>query len=216
MNTDSHGWEGHQTGARTAESARPQTFELADKAVRAPAAAPAPSVPSVASVLSDAPTTATPAPANLEALWASLVEAAGRASPFIKSYLLEAHPVSFAKNVFTVGFDPEFADHISLIDNSKNHALLQNKLGELGHHAVQFKFIKAEAPANRARPVAPAPTPPPAVAPKTAPKATTADVLPPAVPKSAPVAFSQDDFKNDPLIQKALEVFKGRIVEVRA
>ena len=45
---------------------------------------------------------------------------------------------------------------------------------------------------------------------------STADVLPPAAPKSAPVAFSQDDFKNDPLIQKALEVFKGRIVEVRA
>jgi hypothetical protein len=47
-------------------------------------------------------------------------------------------------------------------------------------------------------------------------KATTADVLPPQKPKSEPVAFSQDEFKNDPLIQKALEVFKGRIVEVRA
>jgi hypothetical protein len=30
------------------------------------------------------------------------------------------------------------------------------------------------------------------------------------------VPFSPDDFKNDPLIQKALELFKGRIVEVRA
>jgi hypothetical protein len=35
-------------------------------------------------------------------------------------------------------------------------------------------------------------------------------------PKSEPVPFNQDEFKNDPLIQKALEVFKGRIVEVRA
>jgi hypothetical protein len=157
--------------------------------------------------------------ADLEGLWQQLVDAAGRASPFIKSYLLEAHPVSFVKNVFTIGFDPEFADHLSLVDNSKNHTLLATKLNELGHHNAQFKFIKAEAPANRVRPVAtasaPAPTPV-AAAPKAAPKATTAEVLPPAPPKSAPVAFSQDDFKNDPLIQKALEVFKGRIVEVRA
>jgi hypothetical protein len=28
--------------------------------------------------------------------------------------------------------------------------------------------------------------------------------------------FSKEDFKNDPLIQKALEIFKGTIVEVRA
>jgi hypothetical protein len=30
------------------------------------------------------------------------------------------------------------------------------------------------------------------------------------------VPFNKEDFKNDPLIQKALEVFKGTIVEVRA
>src|SRR5690606_2989779 len=32
---------------------------------------------------------------DIEALWRQLVEAAGRASPFVKTYLLEAHPVSF-------------------------------------------------------------------------------------------------------------------------
>ena len=30
------------------------------------------------------------------------------------------------------------------------------------------------------------------------------------------VPFSKEDFKNDPLIQRALEIFKGTIVEVRA
>ena len=39
---------------------------------------------------------------------------------------------------------------------------------------------------------------------------------PPAEKKSAPVPFNKNDFKNDPLIQKALEIFKGQIVEVRA
>jgi DNA polymerase-3 subunit gamma/tau len=203
------------------EAAR--TSQPAPASERAAGHSPAlPSVPPVASVVSapprlaETPAALAPAPADLESLWSNLVEAAGRASPFIKSYLLEAHPVSFAKNVLTVGFDPEFADHISLIDNSKNHTLLATKMTELGHHNAQFKFIKAEAPANRVRPAAPAPTPAPVAAPKTAPKATTADVLPPPKPKSEPVPFNQDEFKNDPLIQKALEVFKGRIVEVRA
>ena len=37
-------------------------------------------------------------------------------------------------------------------------------------------------------------------------------------PKSTltPAPIKEEDFKNDPLIQKALEVFKGRIIEVRA
>jgi len=30
------------------------------------------------------------------------------------------------------------------------------------------------------------------------------------------VNLTAQDFKNDPLIQKALEIFKGQIVEIRA
>ncbi|HWC60732.1 MAG TPA: DNA polymerase III subunit gamma/tau, partial [Verrucomicrobiae bacterium] len=52
---------------------------------------------------------------DLETLWARLVEAAGRASPFVRSYLLEAHPVSFTKNILTIGFAPDFEDHIALV-----------------------------------------------------------------------------------------------------
>jgi hypothetical protein len=50
-----------------------------------------------------------------------------------------------------------------------------------------------------------APAPKPAVAPAT-----------PAAKEKAPVAFNKNDFKNDPLIQRALEMFKGQIIEVRA
>jgi DNA polymerase-3 subunit gamma/tau len=159
----------------------------------------------------------TPADSNLELLWARLVESVGRASPFTRSYLIEAHPVSFEKNVFIIGFDPEFADHIPLVDNARNHTLLQTKLSELGQPNAQFKFIKAEAPADRtvAEPTpAPAQTQKPA-APSAPSKPATAASSPPKE-KSASVPFSKDDFKNDPLIQKALEIFKGQIVEVRA
>ena len=118
-------------------------------------------------------TSGTPVPSeNLEALWAQLVEAAGRASPFVRTYLLEAHPVSFAKSVFTIGFDPEFADHLGLVDNPRNHTLLQTKLAELGHANTQIKFMQAEAPADRVAPAAEAPPVASPPLPKSAPPAT--------------------------------------------
>jgi len=166
-----------------------------------------------------------PAPApreELAALWAKLVEAVGRASPFTRTYLLEAHPVSFQKNVFTIGFDPEFEDHLGLVDNARNHTLLQTKLLELGHPNAQIKFIKAEAPPSRTAPPAEpaaAPASPPATATAAATKPSakaTAASASAAKEKLAPVPFNKDDFKTDPLIQKALEIFKGQIVEVRA
>ena len=48
---------------------------------------------------------APPGGTELEQLWARLVEAVGRASPFVRTYFTEAHPVSLVKNVLTIGFD---------------------------------------------------------------------------------------------------------------
>ena len=154
---------------------------------------------------------------DLHSLWTNLLEAIGRASPFARSYFLEAHPVSFEKNVFTIGFDPEFADHIAMVDNTKNHALIATKLAELGHPGAQIKILKAErpdsSPAAVTVPVAAAPV---AAAPSiaSAPAPATARPAAPA-PAPKPVQLDPNDFKNDPLIKKALEVFKGTIVEVR-
>ena len=93
-----------------------------------------------------APAETPPVSADLATLWAQLVEAVGRVSPFTRSYLVDANPVSFVKNVLIIGFDPEFEDHLGLVDNARNHTLLQTKLAELGHPNCQIKFIKAEAP----------------------------------------------------------------------
>jgi DNA polymerase-3 subunit gamma/tau len=193
-----------------------------------PAAPPAPLQPAApvkpVAIAEPAPVTMA-APANaaggdvtLAALWRDLLEAVGRASPFTRGYLVEAHPVSLAKGVFTIGFDPKFADHIDLVDNSKTHAILQTKLGELGHPHTQIKVIKAEAPAGwaAARTAAQAPAPVPAPALAGAIGAVQAAPAQPRREKPAPVTLNAEEFKNDPLIQKALEIFKGRIVEVRA
>jgi len=152
-----------------------------------------------------------PVSADLTELWAKLVEAVGRASPFTRSYLVDANPISFDKNILTIGFDPEFEDHLGLVDNSRNHALLQTKLAELGHPNAQIKFVKVEVSAGRApQPARVAPATPVASAKSAAPAA------PVTREKSAAIPFNKNDFKNDPLIQKALEIFKGQIVEVRA
>ena len=106
------------------------------------------------------------------------------------------------------------------MDNPRNHALLQTKLAELGHASAQIKFIKAERPArwtrtarrSRARTGQPAR----AETSATADQSRRRQPAPPVKEKPAPVTFSKDDFKNDPLIQKALEIFKGQIVEVRS
>jgi DNA polymerase-3 subunit gamma/tau len=211
---------GGATGA--AAPAAPQRMQTAAPAERrSPARLEAEPVQPRAELAPPAPAPAAPVEAaasgDLETLWARLVEAAGRASPFVRSYLLEAHPVSFAKNIFTIGFAPEFEDHIALVDNARNHTLLQTKLGELGHHNAQFKFVKAEPSAHRVPAVIETPAPvPQAKTPPSAPSKPTGAPVQPAKDKPASVPFSKEDFKNDPLIQKALEVFKGQIVEVRA
>jgi DNA polymerase-3 subunit gamma/tau len=202
--------------------------------VPAPAARPAPPAasspqpkPAPASAPKPEPPAATlheqPAPASsvteLPQIWANLIEAVGRVSPFARTYLLEAHPVSLTARLFTIGVDPEHEDHLGLVDTSKNHELIMTKMKELGFPGLQVKFVIAERPQNLS---IPAPAAPPVVdaprpAAKTAHVATAKSTpLPPPPAAAAPPSYNKNDFKNDPLIKKALEVFKGQIVDVRA
>jgi DNA polymerase-3 subunit gamma/tau len=215
-----------QLRAESGQTSRSESRPAAPKPSSAPVAQ------SAAAHRAALPEGATPSPVpsaataggELDQLWGKLVEEVSRVSPFVRAYFIEAHPVSLAKNLLTIGFDPEFAEHIALVDNSKNHLLLQTKLKELGHPQVQVKFVQAPAPANRQPappPAAPAPSPAlvapkveaPSPAPATAKPALEAE---PARPRLEPVPSGKPDFKNDPLIQKALEIFKGQIVEVRS
>jgi DNA polymerase-3 subunit gamma/tau len=161
-------------------------------------------------------TPAVAAQGDLGNLWARLVEAVGRVSPFTRTYLLEAHPVSFNKNLFTIGFAPEFEEHLGLVDNARNHTLLQTKLAELGHANAQIKFVKAECAAGQQFESlqSAVTTPPRAPAPS---GAGNGPALAPSTTKSkqASAPPNKEDFKNDPLIKKALEIFKGQIVDVR-
>ena len=175
-----------------------------------PTAAPQPvAKPSAPTMPTPKPTPA-PAPAksteafDFQALWAQLAAAASKASPFMQTYFQQAHAVSFSKGVFVIGVTEE---HLTLVDNRRNHEMLSEQIAALGHADVQFSFTSKPPPGGRtATPVLePIDEPPAAVRAK------------PEMPKAAPqpVKLDPEEFKNDPLIQKAMELFRGRIVEVR-
>jgi DNA polymerase-3 subunit gamma/tau len=182
-----------------------------------PTPAPSPSPVDVPSMFEEEKPAAPRANVDIAALWDQVVEAVSRVSPFTRSYLLEAHPVSFANGVFIIGYDPEFSHHLSLVDNSKNHALLQTKFKELGQGEVRVKFIESPEPEGWQRRMATVlNTPEPAKAAATGNDGAPAAKSDEKKPKTSVEPVRIEDFKNDPLIKKALEIFKGQIVDVRA
>jgi DNA polymerase-3 subunit gamma/tau len=211
--------------SRSAQTAASAPSEGRDKLSMPQASDPEPALVTPAPVAGTESSTGVLSELDLVMLWQEVLEAVGRASPFTKNYLLEAHPISVAKNVFTIGFDPEFADHIELVNNSKTCTLLQTKLSEAGRPQMQIRVIRAERPASfAAAPTGPSPSDAPAPAAAPAPATTAPAAAAPGAaassparkPKPGPQVLSTQDFKDDPLIQKALEIFKGRIIEVRA
>ncbi len=139
------------------------------------------------------------ATASIEEAWRYAVEHLGKVTPLAKTYLIGTRALGMKGGVFTVGFDPEFADRREFVDTTRNRELLQAKLKEKLHADVSVKFEVAETSAPAA------PRTVKAVKPMAAPAAKAVEA----------VKASPDDFKNDPLIKKALEIFRGTVVEVR-
>ncbi len=136
--------------------------------------------------------------ASLEEAWEYAVEHLGKVTPLARSYLVGARPLGLQGGVLRVGFDPEFADRKEFADRPRNIELLQAKLKEKLRMDVALKFEVAEAAASPS------------------PRASASAPTKPATSNAAgPTKKNLDDFKNDPLIKKALEIFKGTIVEVR-
>jgi hypothetical protein len=138
------------------------------------------------------------APQGLQQLWPAFVEAALQTSRLGFGFLVHGEPVSLEKQVLTIRFPAEEAGHLEIADTKA----LQVKLAELGHPNTQIRFVVTEA---QPLPVA-----------SVAPAAAAAPTPEPKKEKPVPQKLNAEDFKNDPLIQKALEIFKGHIVEVRA
>ena len=158
-------------------------------AAAVPAAVPAPK----------AAGTAATTPASLDDAWAYAVEHLQKVNPLAKSYLIGAKPLGLKAGIVTIGLDPEFPERRDFVDTTRNKDVLQSKLHERLHAPVTVKFELSDT-------ITPQPQPKPVSKPVAA-----------AAPLPEPPrrAASVEEFKNDPLIKKALEIFKGQIVDVR-
>ena len=177
----------------------------AGQASSAAAPKPAPKASEPAKSAPEAePPPASAKPVDLQALWSQLAAAASKASPFMQAYFQQAHAVSFSNGIFEIGVTEE---HLALVDNQRNHKMLAEQLAALGHADVQFRFT-SEPPSEGRAPAPPLePIDEPSAAGRAKPGKTKA--------VTQPEKIDPEEFKNDPLIQKALELFRGRIVEVR-
>jgi hypothetical protein len=102
---------------------------------------------------------------------------------------------------------------MEMVDQRKHHHTLEACLAQLGHEGVGIKFILSKQVKAKAKPAAHAPDSevPPSSLPQTGtpsePSRASADATVPPDPKA---------FLEDPLIQKALETFKGRLINVES
>ncbi len=138
---------------------------------------------------------ASASPSSLSEAWAYAVDHLGKVSSLAQKQLVGTRLLGLKDGVLTVGFDPEFAAQREFVDTPRNRELLQARLKEKLHANVMVKFEVTET----AAPTAPRP-----------PRATET-----SAPPGPPTKRSLEEYRNDPLIKKALEIFKGTIVEVR-
>jgi DNA polymerase-3 subunit gamma/tau len=149
--------------------------------------------------------------AELTAHWAEFIEAVGRAASWTRQHLSKAFPVSLTHDALTIGFDPEFAEYIPLVDTARNQAIMQTKLKELGFGTLSIKFTQKETAelessfaGLRAQLRPPAPMA----------LAETAGEPKPKADQPKPGKVDPAEFKNDALIREAVEKFRGRVITV--
>ncbi len=190
---------------------RPPTPTPPSPAPNPPEPAPTPA-PSTVAKGTPAPIAPVPVPAPMavttpEAAWAALLGALTPADAMLRTVLDQSAPLSLVRGTLTIGH-PETV----MVETPRNTASIKARLLAATGQAFDLRF-ETTAPTTPTMPellpVAPKPTPRPAP-PKPETKA------PETAKPPSPIAFTKEEFLNDPLIKQALEIFKGQIVEIRA
>lgn len=89
-------------------------------------------------------------PGGPKSAWEDLITRIAIASPFTKSFLLEAkgHFYTDSKTL-SIRFAPEFEDHIGLVKNTKNINLIKKILAEMGFKDWEVIFGVEREPSNK-------------------------------------------------------------------
>ncbi len=167
--------------------------------------------------------------ADLPAFWAQVVAAA---SPLTRASLQVGQPLSFEKGVLVIGYAPSQENHRALVDTDRTRKGIEARLTDLGRPGT-VKLVRSEAVTPTVTGEA---TTPPASAPSlgtgrpggagggptagggsgpAAASGTGAGTARAKAEKVSPMKLDPAEFKNDPLIREALELFRGQLVVVR-
>ena len=177
----------------------PQTASVSSIPVpNAPAKTPTDSAP----LLSESSQT-------IEAVWQVLMAQLPHSEGLLRSALQQSRAESWSRDTLTIAHPPD-----AYLDTARNLGTLQTVLQTITGKKVTLRFVVSESlfvPEPAASVAGPAASPRDSARP-TAPEVKSPEARPKA---AAPILLNKDDFLNDPLIRQALEVFKGRIMEVR-
>jgi len=147
-----------------------------------------------------------PAPGDeLELLaknWHLIVERTGKAAPLAKANLVDAVPIKVSADKVTIAFEPEFAERIEQAGLPRSRAALQKALSDFLRRTVSVDFTTAKI--QRLKKNAHSEAPPEQLPPPAA-----------AETKNGSGLHSRHKWLENESVRKTLDLFDGRIVEVR-
>jgi len=133
-------------------------------------------------------------------LWVDMMNSLG---VFSRAYFQEAYLQSVEGGVIKIGFPEAFAPQMELADTKETNKALIEALSKVGQSVRAVSYVIADRPADWA--------------PLKVGEASVAEIAKEGNVSTKPTEgpIDMEEFKNDPLIKKALEVFKGQIVDIR-
>ena len=146
---------------------------------------------------------------TIEAVWQVLMAQLPHSEGLLRAALQQSRAESWSRDTLTIAHPPE-----AYLDTVRNIGTLQTVLQTITGKKVSLRFVVSESlsvPELAAAMVGPSTSAPENARPS-APEVKPTEAKPKAV---VPTLLNKDEFLNDPLIRQALEVFKGRIMEVR-
>jgi DNA polymerase-3 subunit gamma/tau len=177
-----------------------------------PPAAPVSSVP-VLSVPATPPSDSAPllseSSQTIEAIWQVLMAQLPHSEGLLRAALQQSRAESWSRDTLTIAHPPD-----AYLDTARNISTLKAVLQTITGRMVTFRFVVSESRLVSEPAASVVGT---AASTRQSARPSAAEGKPTeAKPKAAaPILLNKDDFLNDPLIRQALEVFKGRIMEVR-
>ncbi len=152
---------------------------------------------------------AVPVASDPALVWPKVLAFVEEKSPFTHSYLKVARPLGIAGRLITIGFPPQARDNITLLESGKNKSMLSEAFGACGLDKCTLQFVESAdlSEAFNAQKAAEAAAPP-------KPNRTALSADNASGPRVVePDVVDLEEFRNDPLIKEALEIFKGQIVQ---